>query len=337
MIETSVRTNALTFSREQSPSSSRTPVAEPPSKGSDISAALNGTPEALSNEHSGYRVLIPINSQESALYALESAMARKWPEDTHFMLDPVIEGLAGSRLESKVVHKDVLLAEQDEHRVTVQKWLKNLTNTFKQVFPNTDSEIECGGNETDGTRQLVEQAPKRIIIATDFSQQAATAIQWVADSHWLDNTEIRLVKVTAASKRQPGVSFLTGSKGYFSEQQHQRTIESRLRIIGVALAFKNPRCKREVLVLQSDSVAGAILELACMWDADLVVLGAESSGGCDDAKIGSTALQIMDTLECSSMSMRNGNSKQVHFSWYPELQKANYIGRQAAKTKAKKS
>ena len=370
--------------------------------GPKITDATDNSLKLLTNKHSGYRVLIPINSQDSALYALESAMARKWPQDTHFMLTTVIEGLTGGGLESKVVHRDTLLAEQNEHRNTVQKWLKNLTNAFKKVFPHTDSEIECGriaekicelawdweadyimvgshdfnlmdrtalgsiaskilmsapctveavrfhklkrffspdGTSGDTTfiRQLAEQAPKRIVIATDFSQQAETVIQWVEDCCWLDSTEFRLVNVTETSKREPGVSFLAGSKGYVSEQRYQRSIENKLRAIGADLAAKHPRCKLEVFVLQSDSIAGAILELACMWDADLVLLGAKGADSTDEEKLGSSARPIMDTLECSSIALRRSADKQVHFSWYPELQKTENLVSQTLETEAKKS
>lgn len=349
----------------------------------------------------GFRVLIPINPQYSALYALEAAMARRWPENTQFMLTTVIEALSGDSLEAKIIHRDVLLAEQNEHRRAMKAWLTRLKDSFRQVFPNTEADLECGRiaekicelacnwgadyimvgshdfnlvdrkalgsiaskvlmnapctveavrfhklkklpqsdskSNAEEIRQLANQSPRRIIIATDFSQQADAAIQWIADSSWFDNTEFRLVTVTEASKREPGVAFLAGSKGYVSEQQYQRTLEARLRTLGREIATKQPHCKLEVFVLQSDSVSGAILELASMWDADLVVVGAQGEGSTEEAKAGSTALPIMDCLECSAIAIRNPNRKQVHFTWYPELQRAENIeARAAGKVEAKK-
>ncbi|MBP9092122.1 universal stress protein [bacterium] len=336
----------------------------------------------------GFRVLIPINAQDSALYALEAAMARRWPENTQFMLTTVIEGLSGDSLEAKIIHRDILLAEQNEHRRAMKTWLNRLKDSFIQVFPNTEADLECGriaekicelacnwgadyimvgshdfnlvdrtalgsiaskvlmsapctveavrfhklknlaqsgsSSDTEKIRQLANQAPRRIIVATDFSKQADAAIQWIADSSWFDHTEIRLVTVTEASKREPGVAFLAGSKGYISEQQYQRTLEDRLRGLGREIAKKQPYCKLEVFVLQSDSVSGAILELASMWDADLVVVGAQGEGNTDEAKAGSTALPIMDCLECSAIAIRNPKRKQVHFNWYPELQNSEH-------------
>lgn len=340
--------------------------------------------EAEAKEHIGFRVLIPINSQDSALYALEAAMARRWPDDTHFMLTTVIEGLSGSNLEGTVVHRNALLAEQNEHRREMDKWLSRIKQSFRTAFPNTDSDIECGRisekicevacnwgadyimvgshdfnlidrmalgsiaskvlmnapctveavrfnrlkrhSPADGVidaeeiRQLANQSPNRIIVATNFSPESAAAIKWVADSHWFDNTQFRLVHVNQASKREPGVSFLAGSKNYISEQQYQRTLESRLRKLGNDIADKQPHCKLEVFVLQSNSVSEAILELALIWDADLVVMGAKEEGCRPELKTYSTALPIMDSLTCSAIAIRNENSKQVHFSWYPELQ-----------------
>lgn len=350
----------------------------------------------------GFRVLIPINTQDSALYALEAAMARQWPHDTQFMLTTVIESLSGESLEAKTIHRDTLLAEQSEHRRAMRKWLNQLKDSFATVFPDTITDLECGriaekicevasswradyiligshdfnivdrktlgsiaskvlmsapctveavrfskrrkigrlvsGSDTEEIRQLANQSPRRIIVATDFSEQADNAVQWVADNHWFDNTEIRLLNVTEASKREPGVSFLSGSKGYISEQQYQRTLENRLRVVGRQIAKKQPRCKLEVFVLQSDSVSGAILELASAWDADLVVLGAQGEGSSEEQKFGSKALPIMDSLDCSTIAIRDHKRQQVHFSWYLELQKTtNHDLRTVETAEAKKS
>lgn len=349
-----------------------------------------------------FKVLIPINSQDSALYALEAAMARQWPNDTQFMLTTVVESLIGESLESKTIHRDALLAEQNEHRRAMRIWLDQLRDTFSTVFPDTITDLECGriaekicevasswgadyimigshdfnlvdrktlgsisskvlmrapctveavrlnklrklerlgsGTDTEEIRLLANQAPRRIIVATDFSEQADNAVQWVAENHWFDNTEIRLLNVTEASKREPGVSFLSGSKGYVSEQQYQRTLENRLRVIGRQIAKKQPHCKLEVFVLQSDSVAGAILELASAWDADLVVLGAQGEESSEEQKIGSKALPIMDSLDCSTIAIRDHKRQQVHFSWYLELQKTtNFEARTVDKAEAKTS
>lgn len=356
----------------------------------------------ITEKSHGFRVLLPINSQDSALCALESAMARQWPQDTQFMLTTVIEGLSGEGVEAKTIHRDALVAEQNEHRRAMSAWLNHLKDSFSTVFPNTITDLECGkiaekicevasswradyimigshdfnlvdrkalgsiaskvlmyapctveavrfgklkklgrlGNSSDAEeiREIANQSPRRIIAATDFSEQADKAVQWVANNHWFDNTEIRLLNVTKASKREPGVSFLSGSKGYISEQQYQRTLENRLRVIGRQIAQKHPRCKLEVFVLQSDSVADAIFELACAWDADLVVVGAKADGSSEEQKIGSKALPIMDSLDCSTIAIRDHKRQQVHFSWYLELQKAtNRDLRTVEKAEVKKS
>ncbi len=361
----------------------------------------NFTTGATEKSH-GFRVLIPVNSQESALYALEAAMARQWPHGTQFMLTTVIEDLNGDNLQAKTIHRDALLAEQKEHRRTMNIWLNQLKDSFSTVFPDTISDLECGriaekiceaasswradyiligshdfnvvdrktlgsiaskvlmsapctveavrfskrkkqgrlssASDTEEIRQLANQSPRRIIVATDFSEQADNAVQWVADNHWLDNTEIRLLNVTEASKREPGASFLSGSKGYISEQQFQRTLENRLRVVGRQIAKKQTRCKLEVFALQSDSVSRAILELASAWDADLVVLGAQGKGSSEEQKFSSKAMSIMDSLDCSTVAIRDHKRPQVHFSWYLELQKtASHDLRTVEKAEAKKS
>jgi nucleotide-binding universal stress UspA family protein len=332
------------------------------------------------------KVLIPVNDQESALYALESAMARRWPAGTQFMLVTVVEVLTDRSPQEAIGHREILLAEQNEYRKAMLSWLTRLKHLFSVTFPDTWTDLESGrisekiceiasnwgadyiligshelnavsrmaigsiasnvltkapcaveavrfkklrdlfcsseGVTAEKIRQLASQAPHRVIVACDLSEESVPIIDWVAESSWLANTEIKLINVTKATKRDPGVSFFSGRQTYLSEQIYQSMLETRLRLLARRIADKQPDCKLELLVLQSDSVSDAILELASSWDADLVVIGTQSESQIDDCEFGSNAIIMMDRLECSVIAIRRSNREQVHFSWYSGLQLA---------------
>jgi len=333
-----------------------------------------------------YKVLIPINDQDSALYALESAMARRWPAGTQFMLITVVEDLTEGSPAGELVHRMILQAEQEEYRQSMEAWLTRLKDTFSLTFPNTGATLESGriaericqcastwgadyiligsheltaatrialgsiasqvlmrapcpveairfrnlkdmfssGKEVtpELIRELASQAPQRIIVASNLADQSNLAVDWIADSSLLDQTKIRLVAVTEATKRDTVGTIISRTKNYFTEHRHQRIIEERLRAMGKRIIARHPHCKLEVIVLQSDSVSDAILELASSWGADLVVGGMECDYQSTETDIGISAVNIMDRLECSAIAIKPSNGEPLHFSWYAGLQQS---------------
>lgn len=331
-----------------------------------------------------FKVLIPINNQISSLYSLETAMARKWPSNTKFLLLTVIECLDVGAGENKVFHNDTLIAEQDEHRKEMAAWLKDVQQYFAEVFPETEATIAFGKiapkicetallwdanyiligshdlslvnritlgsvaskvllnapcsveavrfrnfkdldsrdttKECEEIREIAGQAPKKIIVGTDFSDEAENAFDWVAKSPWFDNTEIKLITVKRSIRNAPVASFLAGSKTYISEKKIQQAIENRLRTRAQEISRKLPKCKLETLILHSDCVYEAILEQARNWEADLVVIGARKSLTTEEEKLVSNAIPLMDRLRCSTIGIKKQSQKLSNFSWYSGLQ-----------------
>ncbi|MBU6450787.1 MAG: universal stress protein [Cyanobacteria bacterium REEB67] len=338
-----------------------------------------------------FKVLIPINDQGSALYSLETVMARRWPAGTHFMLLTVVESIGeGSRDDTKA-HKEILIAEQEEYRHFMQTWINRLKDSFTLVFPDTESSIESGrisekiletafdweadyiiiGSHAlspstrmalgsvasmvvekcfcpveavrfrklkapvvsteefsaEKIRQLGSQGPKRVIVATYVSEteKKSAVIDWVANTNWLPGTEIKLVTVTAATKREAGVNFLASTKIYLSEHKYQSMLENHMRSLGKQIADKHPRCNVTILVIQSDSVPEAIFEFAATWDADLAILGPpriiHRKPDEEASKPSSSdTVTIMNGLDCSVIALGRSDKENIHFSWYESLQ-----------------
>lgn len=90
------------------------------------------------------KVLLPVNDQESALVAIECAMARKWSSDTSFLLCTIVEDITSIPEGCSVEHKEILASEQYEHAKEMEIWLNQARDLFKQVFPDTETLVECG-------------------------------------------------------------------------------------------------------------------------------------------------------------------------------------------------
>lgn len=90
------------------------------------------------------RILIPVNNQESAIAAMECAMARTWPIGTSFLLCTVIENLTNIPKGTSLEHREVLLAEQEAHAQEMKDWLKQANALFTQVFPDAQALVDSG-------------------------------------------------------------------------------------------------------------------------------------------------------------------------------------------------
>lgn len=90
------------------------------------------------------KVLVPVNDQESALVAIECAMARKWSPGTMFLLCTIVEDLTSVLEGSSVEHREILASEQRAHLVEMELWLSRAKELFAQVFSNTEAIVECG-------------------------------------------------------------------------------------------------------------------------------------------------------------------------------------------------
>lgn len=90
------------------------------------------------------RVLLPVNDQESALVAIECAIARKWSSGTMFLLCTIVEDIPLVPEGCSVEHKEILASEQHEHTKEMEVWLNQARELFSQVFPKTESLVECG-------------------------------------------------------------------------------------------------------------------------------------------------------------------------------------------------
>jgi nucleotide-binding universal stress UspA family protein len=90
------------------------------------------------------RVLVPVNDQETALSAIESIMARRWPEETDFMLCTVVEDLTVLPDQIDVVHRESLAAEQKLQQESMGPWLDKAKELFSMAFPDTTARIDLG-------------------------------------------------------------------------------------------------------------------------------------------------------------------------------------------------
>jgi nucleotide-binding universal stress UspA family protein len=82
------------------------------------------------------------------------------------------------------------------------------------------------------------------------------------------------------------------------------------------IVTKQPQLKLESFLVQADSPAEGIIDQAADWNADLVVTGAQGENRSTASKAGSTAIKIMENIDCSMIAVRQSLLKSVHYSWY---------------------
>ncbi len=87
---------------------------------------------------------MPVNDQESALVAIECAMARKWSPGTVFLLCAIVEDLTTVAEGFSIEHQEILASEQRAHLAEMEDWLDRVKELFSQVFSNTESIVKCG-------------------------------------------------------------------------------------------------------------------------------------------------------------------------------------------------
>jgi nucleotide-binding universal stress UspA family protein len=328
------------------------------------------------------RILVPVNDQVSALTALECAMARRWPSRSVFLLCTIVEDLTQVPQLSSLQHREILLAEQNEHALQMKEWLKQAIELFQQTFPDAQALMESGtipeqicsiakewsadyiliGSHTftprnrlaiksvaaqvmahapctveavryptlrnlmlndeiieaDFIRKAASTPPQRVLVASDLSAPAAGAIDWVADQNWPEGCMVRMICVTAPT-RPVRENMTTGDKKvrtYTKENQFLRRLENELRVQAKRIVTKQPQLKLESFLVQADSPAEGIIDQAADWNADLVVTGAQGENRSTASKAGSTAIKIMENIDCSMIAVRQSLLKSVHYSWY---------------------
>lgn len=173
------------------------------------------------------KVLLPVNDQESALVAIECAMARKWSFDTSFLLCTIVEDITLIPEGCSVEHKEILASEQQEHAKEMEVWLAQARDLFSQVFPNTEAVVQCGRIPQKICEIAEDWGADYILIGShSFSLANKVALRGVAAQ------VLALAPCTVEAVRFPQVrEMLTSSRMIDIEQLRERAGQAPKKIL----------------------------------------------------------------------------------------------------------
>jgi nucleotide-binding universal stress UspA family protein len=141
----------------------------------------------------------------------------------------------------------------------------------------------------------------RVLLATDGSVASIAAAQAVAETAWLEKTEVRVVSVVNPmiySLEELGVTADTGT-----DHAH-RAIGNAVQVLGDAPV----RISAEVI---AGRAARQIIALAKHWGADLIVLGTNERHGLTRLLFGSTSAAVANGAQSSVRVIRGKDVSPV--------------------------
>ena len=209
------------------------------------------------------------------------------------------------RLEEIGIPADVVVARGDARNLIpfyARKWSSDLI--FVRAHVRTDlthwmlgSVARAVVTSAPCTVQIVRDAAedhkrtlhsaRRVLLATDGSDTAATAVEALARRPWPEGSEFRIVTVEEPWLIRPNV---------------ERNIESAEQV----LASAGLKASGEVL---SGNPKEVILEEAKKWNADLIVVGSHGRRGFKRFLLGSVSEAVAMNAHCSVVVVRSKSKR----------------------------
>lgn len=184
-----------------------------------------------------------------------------------------------------------LILIRAHNRTDFRNWM--LGSVAKSVVESAPCSVEVV-RSIDEPRSVSDEHNFRVLLATDGSDASLAASQFVAQSNWPEDSEVRVVSVVNPviySLEEIGLS-----RGKGTERAHRA-------IGGAVQALKNAPLKVSGEVI-AGSVARGIIDRAQNWRADLIVLGAHDRRGLKRLFRRSTSAAVANRAHCSVRIVR---------------------------------
>lgn len=149
--------------------------------------------------------------------------------------------------------------------------------------------------------------PLRILLAHDLSPRADRATALIAASRWPVGSIVRVV--TSPTGLGLGISSFAGAREIRAHHRDlRRAIEGAHQAVTTALMERGLTVET---VVADGPAAGAIIEDAGRFAADLIVVGAREQGQLAAALLGSVPTEILDGAPCSVLISRGPPLERV--------------------------
>lgn len=152
----------------------------------------------------------------------------------------------------------------------------------------------------------------RVLIATDGSAGAETALRLAASIGWPDDSTIRLVTVVESPMMLYALPFAPALPSHVDQLEAdlaanaERTLEEASGVLAAA----GRSVERQVLRGRPGS---AIVDEAATWGADLVLLGSRGHGAIASMVLGSVSAEVVDHAPCPVLVARRPALTRVLF------------------------
>ena len=153
-------------------------------------------------------------------------------------------------------------------------------------------------------------APKKILVATDFSEPAQTALDYgrsFARTYGAQLEVLHVVDDIAARTAE-----MTGAFASVDKMQQQMEVDARARLETLLDEEDYRTLKPATFIMTSVAPAQTILALAEQHQTDLIVLGTHGRTGLSRLFMGSVAQHVVRMAPCPVLTVRHPEREFVH-------------------------
>ncbi|MBK9280056.1 MAG: universal stress protein [Candidatus Obscuribacter sp.] len=155
----------------------------------------------------------------------------------------------------------------------------------------------------------------KILLALDHSECSQLAVESVLSRKWSEGTAFRLVHVLEPFnpiEANANISPEQWSCMVDVECNRRRIVAERMLQSAVSrLTSTHPRCEVTTCLSESDMADQSIVDIACEWMADLIVLGSHSRRGLNRLLLGSVANSVLLNAPCAVEIVKAQKTAQV--------------------------
>jgi nucleotide-binding universal stress UspA family protein len=283
------------------------------------------------------RILIAIDGSDSSDAVIQQASARPWPGGSTFTLlsalDPFFFNQVPQLLEEAKKNTTQMLDEAAQPlrdagwSVQISTVLDTPRHGISLAATDSKADLIMLGSHGKGTfRRLllgstaqavlrhatcsveivrhpsgedsVAHRAMKILLPTDASEYAEKAVKAVAGRGWSEGTTVKIISV-------PELPVLVGEFPYYDPEQwkdmaNKMEAQARENVKNAGTALEKTGVQIETEVTDpKDSPAGAIVEAADDWRADLIVMGSHGRRGLDRIVLGSVSESVALHAHCS--------------------------------------
>ncbi len=261
--------------------------------------------------------------------------SEKWLEDlakslsienceinTALLMGDVAEQLANLANEFSI---DYIIIGSHKRSASTKDWLVSIASSVTDkvkcsveiVRPRALRKMLKNPDLKDDEISKIDYSPKRVVLATDFSNNSRAALNWVGEIGFAPDTKFAVIAVEPpVSKGLVDMKLRGELDGSRTTQLKVEDIRMKLDAEADILSSRLKKKVSETQVLKGDP-ATKILEYSKDWEADLLVIGAHGATAAYELTMGSTTRSIINGSSCSIAAIESKHWTEVSFQWKP--------------------